>query len=110
MRFYDCATGQELTVDGDSITVGRVEGNDLKLPPGHEREERYGIIVARLAMTISRRHARISREGSEVYIEDVGSTYGTRVNGKDVPVNEKMRVNTDDTIQLGRYDIQLLGD
>src|SRR6476469_1291804 len=48
----------------DEITIGRKEGNTIRLT---ERN-------------VSRRHARILRNNGEVHIEDLGSYNGIRVN------------------------------
>ena len=48
----------------DEITIGRKEGNTIRLT---ERN-------------VSRRHARIARSNGEVTIEDLGSYNGIRVN------------------------------
>jgi hypothetical protein len=49
--------------------------------------------------SVSRRHAEISVEGEEVHIRDLGSTNGTRVNGKQI--TSWHRVRDGDEIQLG---------
>jgi pSer/pThr/pTyr-binding forkhead associated (FHA) protein len=49
------------------VTIGRGEDMDIRIE--HDR-------------TASRRHARISREGDSYYLEDLGSTNGTFLNGR----------------------------
>ncbi|MFW5968217.1 MAG: FHA domain-containing protein, partial [Persicimonas sp.] len=48
----------------DEITIGRKEGNTIRLT---ERN-------------VSRRHARVVRNNGRVYIEDVAARYGIRKN------------------------------
>ena len=48
---------------------------------------------------VSRKHARIFRQGGETFVEDLGSTNGTRVNGE--PVVGAARLQDGDKIQLG---------
>lgn len=49
---------------------------------------------------VSRRHCRIWRERGEMFVEDLGSTNGTYVNGK--PIDGKTRVRRQDVVTLGR--------
>jgi len=49
--------------------------------------------------SVSRRHARISVEGSVLHVEDLGSTNGTYVNGTRVEGSQELRVG--DILQLG---------
>ena len=58
--------GQEFELVKDEFVIGRVEGNDL--------------VIAE--PSVSRRHARLLRQGSQVLLEDLGSSNGTFINGK----------------------------
>lgn len=55
-------------------------------------------------LSVSRRHARIGWERGRFTLEDLGSSNGTRVNGKTV---EKQDIGLDDAIAIGRYTIRL---
>ncbi len=55
----------EVPIIRDEITVGRKEGNTIRLT---ERN-------------VSRRHARITRQGNGLFIEDLLSYNGIKVNG-----------------------------
>jgi len=57
--------GQTFPLDRDSISLGRDPGNDIVISDPQ----------------VSRQHARITRQGSLMVIEDLGSTNGTFVNG-----------------------------
>jgi Nif-specific regulatory protein len=71
------------TVDvGDQLEVGRDDGNDLVLG---DRQA-------------SRRHARLSRDGTGYRLVDLGSTHGTFVNG--ARVEERLLIDNDQ-IQVG---------
>jgi hypothetical protein len=50
---------------------------------------------------VSRRHAKISRRGREVFIEDVGSMNGTRVNGKKLVAHLPQVLKSGDELHLG---------
>jgi transcriptional regulator with PAS, ATPase and Fis domain len=75
-RVFDLSEGQELV-------VGR--GPEVEVIIDDSR--------------ISRRHARIWREENKVWVEDLGSTNGTRVN--EVPIPHKQRIGPGDAIGLG---------
>src|ERR1051325_5207820 len=54
----------------DTITIGRMKGNTIVIEDS----------------SISLMHARITRKDGEIYLKDLNSTNGTRVNGQ--PVSE----------------------
>ena len=72
-----------------SVIIGRATGTsrpDLDLPNDN---------------TISRSHARIWMEEGSCWIEDLGSKYGTKVDGKDIRGNGKVRVDGTSAIHVG---------
>src|SRR5512134_1743112 len=69
----------------DEITIGRKEGNTIRLT---ERN-------------VSRSHARITRQNGSVYVEDLGSHNGVRVNGN--RIDGRVTVQEGDRIQIGDY-------
>jgi diguanylate cyclase (GGDEF)-like protein len=75
--------GRTVTIQGDTLTVGRATGTDLCVEdPG-----------------ISRRHARIRRsDDGAFYVEDLGSTNGTFVCGRRAAV---ARIASGEYLQLG---------
>jgi Trypsin-like peptidase domain/FHA domain len=56
---------------------------------------------------ISRRHARVSMEGQRLFIEDLNSTNGTFVNGKQLGPFGKEPIRLHDVIRLGRLEFKL---
>jgi pSer/pThr/pTyr-binding forkhead associated (FHA) protein len=76
----------------DEITVGRKEGNTIRLT---ERN-------------VSRRHARILRNNGTIAIEDLESYNGVRVNGSRIKGRQPLTVS--DRIQIGDYLIELKTD
>jgi len=80
--------GLELPVDRDWMVVGRGRGADLLITEP----------------TISRAHAAIGFDGEEFFVEDLGSTNGTSVNGKRKP---KAALNSGDEIQLGKLRLRV---
>jgi pSer/pThr/pTyr-binding forkhead associated (FHA) protein len=73
----------------DEITIGRKEGNTIRLT---ERN-------------VSRRHARIVRMNGAVAIEDLGSYNGVRVNG--TRIAQRTALTISDRVQIGDYLIEL---
>ena len=55
--------------------------------------------------SVSRIHARITREGSEYYLEDLNSTNGTFKNGLRLQPYEKRKLDPGDEIKCGRVDL-----
>jgi pilus assembly protein CpaF len=51
----------------------------------------------------SRRHAQIVRIDGRFYMEDLGSTAGTLVNGKTIPANARVPLQTGDEIGIGSF-------
>ena len=81
--------GQVVMLDGDVITLGR--------------DESCNVVLAQQA--VSRNHARISRDGTLFLVEDLGSAYGTTVNGAKLPKGEKRLLRNGDTICIGQFDV-----
>src|SRR5690242_15749862 len=76
----------------DEITVGRQEGNTIRLT---ERN-------------VSRRHARLTRQNGTLYIEDLASFTGVRVNGTKIVSATPLREG--DEVQIGDYRIAVRSD
>jgi pSer/pThr/pTyr-binding forkhead associated (FHA) protein len=56
---------------------------------------------------VSRRHAKITRRGSEVFIEDLGSVNGTFLNRKKLTPYLPQALKSGDELQLGRLILQV---
>ena len=74
-----------------SILIGRQQDNDIYVPDPR----------------VSRRHAIISLEGEELYIEDLNTTFGTYLHdGKTFqPVKGKEKITSGSIIKLGKETI-----
>jgi two-component system cell cycle response regulator len=57
---------------------------------------------------ISRKHAMISKEGSKIFITDLGSSNGTFVNDKKIAQGEKLALAKEDMIKLGNSIFKFL--
>ena len=81
--------GHELTLNAAPVTVGRAGQNDL----GLESDE-----------FASARHARFEPRRDGVWVEDVGSTNGTYVNG--VRLDAARRLKPGDVVRIGETDLR----
>jgi NaMN:DMB phosphoribosyltransferase len=54
---------------------------------------------------VSRRHARLMRDNNAVYLMDLNSTNGTRLNGEPLPASAERRLQDGDEIMLGRLKV-----
>jgi pSer/pThr/pTyr-binding forkhead associated (FHA) protein len=81
--------GVEVLLDDDIITLGR--------------DKACEVVLAQQA--VSRSHARISRDGSLFFIEDLGSAYGTQINGQTLPKGEKRLLRNGDVIAIAQFDV-----
>jgi pSer/pThr/pTyr-binding forkhead associated (FHA) protein len=79
----------EVLLSGDQITLGRDPGCQVVLT----------------LSAVSRNHARITRDGALYFIEDLGSSYGTQVNGQWVPKGEKRLLRLGDVIAIAQFDV-----
>ena len=73
----------------DEITIGRKEGNTIRLT---ERN-------------VSRRHAKLTKQNGAIFIEDLASYNGIKVNGN--KVGGRVAVTEGDRIQIGDYVLGL---
>lgn len=87
---YIVYQGRQVPLVG-RITLGRERSNDIIL------EDKL----------VSRRHAVIQKIKEAYFLEDLGSTNGTRVNGERIPPNRYVRLRLSDTILIGRTELSL---
>lgn len=80
---------REVKIGSRDITIGRMNTNDIQLND----------------LALSGNHARISSIPDYIFIEDLGSTNGTTVNGNHI---KKVALEHGDIIQLGHYQITYL--
>jgi hypothetical protein len=87
----DGAILREFHIDKDSISIGRKHGNDIQLND----------------LTVSGRHTLITVIGKNTYVDDLGSTNGTLLNGSRVA---KSVIKHGDLIQVGNYQFTYFED
>ena len=76
----------------DEMTIGRQEGNTIRLT---ERN-------------VSRKHARLLRQNGVVYVEDLASFTGVKLNGSRIAAVTPIREG--DELRIGDYKIVLKSD
>lgn len=67
-----------------------------------------GVTFRLLDRDVSRRHARFVRSSGAVFVEDLGSLTGTRVNGE--RLSGRRRLREGDLVEIGDYDLAVLPD
>jgi len=82
---------REVNLTKDRTTIGRRSHNDL--------------VIDNLA--VSGEHAVVFRAGDDSYLEDLGSTNGTTVNGQPI---KKHLLQSGDFIEIGKYRLKFLAD
>ncbi len=82
---------REVGLAKDRTTIGRRSHND--------------IVIDNLA--VSGEHSVIYTSAGDVYLEDLGSTNGTTVNGQPI---KKHLLQSGDTLEIGKYRLKFLAD
>jgi len=84
--------GQTFTLDKDEIVIGRRPESNVVLA----------------GTSVSGRHCLLRREGFHYVVRDLGSTNGTRLNGREV--NVEMRLRPKDILQVGALEFMFDSD
>lgn len=77
--------GRQFEIDAEETLIGRSTGLPITLEGAN----------------ISRKHARLSREGSQYFVEDLGSSNGTYVNDRRITARTALAAN--DVLRIGPY-------
>jgi len=119
------ASGDVCYLAGQEVYIrfNQVENLGFKQRPGEPSEMRFGLrellnnkselIIGRGQQAdfvvadsrVSRRHARVFKEGEAVFVEDLGSTNGTYLN--QVRIKGKTRITETDTLYIGLFAFNL---
>ena len=86
----DKARGTSFPLEGGELTIGRAAGCAVTLP-----DDSF----------VSQVHARVFRRGEDYWVEDLGSTNGTLVNGR--KLDAAVPVRRGDRLQVGRSVLEL---
>ena len=94
----------KLVIEDETGTKSSVPFAGTKLTVGRGAE---GINFRLADRNVSRRHARFVLVNGSVWVEDLGSLIGTRVNGERIGGRRKVRQG--DLVQIGDYDLVVVG-
>lgn len=78
--------GRVLVIDEDELVLGRRDNSDLVLPDPH----------------VSRAHAVVRRQSGVIWLEDLGSTGGTYVNGEQITGSQALKHS--DIVRFGSVE------
>lgn len=81
----------EYALDKDRMTIGRRPGNDIHIDN----------------LAVSGEHAMIVTIGNDSFLEDLGSTNGTLVNGKPI---KKHVLQHGDLVEFGKYQLKYVSE
>jgi hypothetical protein len=81
--------GEAFTLDSHPLTIGRAVNNDVSMP-----DDEYA----------SGRHARFEPRRDGVWVEDIGSTNGTFVNG--IRLTRERKLVPGDVVRVGETDLR----
>ena len=84
--------GHRYFIDKDEMIIGRDPTADITITDP----------------LISRKHAKITREGTVIKIEDLGSSNGTVINGKKLEAGNVSKLAKEDMIKLGNSIVKYL--
>ncbi|MDA8018220.1 MAG: FHA domain-containing protein [Thermoanaerobaculia bacterium] len=79
-----------VSLDQDEIRFGRSGENEVVLPD----------------YSVSRRHARVVRDGDRWWVEDLKSTNGVQLNGQSV---QRAEIRFGDDLKMGVFELQVAG-
>lgn len=84
--------GHRFFITADEMIIGRDPTADISIPEP----------------SISRKHAKVIREGAVVKIEDLGSSNGTAINGKKLESGNVAKLAKEDMIKVGNAMLKYL--
>lgn len=82
---------REVSLDKERVTIGRKPQNDIQIEN----------------LAVSSEHARIVTILNDSFLEDLGSTNGTLVNGNPI---KKHILQNNDVIEIGKYTLKFIND
>ena len=113
MFCVECGLIFDKALDGDAFGAPAVQlpvlvadGKEHQLRPGDTVIGRQGDVVIE-DTRVSRRHAQANFDGSQVTIEDLGSTNGTSIGGTKLQPGEKKNLANGEKVSFGGYEMTL---
>lgn len=88
----------------NEFTIGRlVEGQVITPDVDLNKYQAYEMGISRLHATI-----RIDPLKNKVFVIDLGSANGTKVNGYEIPANSEVPLNHGDVLTLGKIELRVI--
>jgi pSer/pThr/pTyr-binding forkhead associated (FHA) protein len=114
MFCVECGLIFDRALPGDAFGAPAVQlpvlvdesGREYPLRPGQNVIGREGDVSITHAMA-SRRHAQISLDGDALFLEDLGSTNGTKLNGQPVVQGQRLNISSGDTVSFAGYEMKV---
>lgn len=111
----ECGLIFDRALDGDAFGAPAIQlpvfvdanGREHPIRPGQNTVGREGVDISLGDAKVSRRHALIISEDGKFWIEDVGSTNGTQINGKSLTVGIREEVQSGDKVSFGGFEGQI---
>jgi pSer/pThr/pTyr-binding forkhead associated (FHA) protein len=88
------SSGQEFPLRYDDNLIGRAS-------PGEGIHPAVDLSAADTSGSVSRRHARIGKDDSSIYVEDLGSSNGSRHNGQALRAGMQTPLKDGDELVFG---------
>ena len=95
----------EVASVGKLITADGVR--EFSLKPGENIVGREDVDVLLADNTVSRRHAKIIVENAQVFLEDMGSTNGTKIDGVRIAAGERTEISDGSELSFGSSVLKL---
>src|SRR3954471_17105268 len=94
----------EATIEvGDQQKVLNFESEETVVMLGRESKSDFQIPLT----TVSRQHCRILLEEDQYFVEDLGSSHGTQLNGQKLSPGEKKLLRSGDSISITKARIKI---
>ena len=90
-KYFLMCQGKKISIV-EKISIGRDKDNDIPLNDA----------------LVSRHHAVIQKIREAYFLQDLGSTNGTFVNGKRIPDGKYIKLNRTDKIKIGKSELSLI--
>ncbi len=85
--FEELSSGKKHYISRFPVRIGRIDSNDVRIDD----------------LSVSRVHAEVYREGSAIFIRDLESTNGTRINGKKI---KQKKLSQGDIVVVGETKLR----
>jgi len=107
------------TLGVDNVVILQIDNEDMPLHVQMRTEVIFGRVTEQSDQTtyinltpygaeeagVSRRHARLLRDNKAIFLMDLNSTNGTRLNGESLAASVEKRLRDGDEITLGRLKV-----